>query len=356
MMKSRFAARCRAALLARYQDETQADAAIAKLEALYETFLQSGCADRHFERELASENPATFAQRLGELLLFERLSHAGFSLSSVNDGPDFRAELDGQIVWFELVTPSAGEDTRIAELFELQNPLYPDPNAGIELSERCLLRICAGIAAKLNRFEEYLKFIKPTEACVIVVNDALLCPNVGYYGLSHGADNGIGGESLVRHAVFGVDQPYWEKEVAGGQYKIVERSREEAANRPEPTRDGTPRKPVPVTLFGSPESDRPQVFANRARVISAAMQVTLREDCGVLMTTRDKAEHEDRLAEILLHRGHVVPNPNAQTPLPASFIQRLSSITNLPPPTGEEIADLRRRYFGMVTGRVLPQG
>lgn len=353
-----FAERCREVLLARYQDERLVDTAVSNLETVRARFLRSGCADKNFERELKSDDTGKFAQRLGEMLLFERLNHAGFRLTSAGRGPDFRTEMKGEVAWLELVSPSAGEDTRIDELFASHNPLRPDPNAATELRERVLLRICTGISAKLEAFERYLRdgIVKPGQACVIVINDALMCsPTVPFFGVSLGAEEGIGGGPLAEHAVYGVGHRYWQKSEASSQFEIVSTFREQTNNRPEPAKDGSVREPVPVSLFARPTFERPKEFANRAQVISAVMQVTLREDYGVLMQIRAKVEQEDRVGENLLFPGAVIRNPNALVPLAPSIERGLKTMANLPSLSVEEAMELAQRRFAILTGgRYIP--
>ncbi|MCD4506754.1 hypothetical protein LQR30_22040 [Chromobacterium piscinae] len=350
-MPKKFAERCREALLARNYKH-YVEAAVSKLESVYARFLESGCADSNFEKQLRSQDRAVFAQRLGEMLLFERLSHAGFQFKSENDGPDFKVEKNGEVAWLELVTPSTGDDSKINELFKSHNPLSPSREASREQRERILLRISAGISAKLCQFEKYREKgqVKPGEACVIVVNDALLCPDTMEYGVSLGADAGIGGASLVEHAVLGISYQYGIEDDTTNQYKLVSTFREEAPNRPEPTKEGNVRSPVPVSLFTRPTSEWPQTLSNRAQVISAVLQVTLREDYGVLMCRRDRVEQQDRIGENLLFPGTLVRNPNATVALPHSIEQDLQRMTNLPPLSTQESLELELRRRAMWLG------
>jgi len=351
-MKNIFAQRCREALLRRYQQSEVVEPAVRNLEDALARFKKSGCADSNFEKQLHTEDHAEFSQRLGELLLYERLAHAGFQLSSKDRGPDLRVDRNGAITWLELVTPSTGDDTKIKKLHDSYDPLNPNADHGQELSERNLLRVCSQIKGKLEKFEKYLEdgIVHPEDACVIVINDALLCSDFAYVGVAHGANAGIGGRSIVEHAVLGIGHRYWAEIEGETQYRSVSNFREQVINRPEPNRSGNPRKPVPVNLFTKPEQDRPQGMAARAKVISAIMQVTLREDYGHLMQLRDLVERGDRRGEHLLYPGTLVLNPNANVLLSQSARRDLRRMINLPPMSPEQQLEVERQRLAMLTG------
>lgn len=324
------------------------------LLAAYARFDDSGCADSQFLAELRSANANKSAQRLGEMLLFERLQHAGYrpEASPGGWGPDFRVEQDGKQICLELITPSIGDDVRINELFASHDPLNPCPEAATELRQRTLLRMTGAIAEKLVKYEGYLRdgVVDPQDMLVIVVNDALLCPDAFFYGVSHNADAGIGGQSLAEHAVYGFGHSIWEPNSGGANPVRKSTFRESVDNRPEPARNGDPRKPVPVSLFGSPAEEKAAEIAERALIISAVLQVTLREDYGVMMILRDKAETDERLAEGLVQPGILVPNPRAKNPIDHKSQRGLMKVVDAPPLTVKELWDLNNRHLKMLLG------
>jgi hypothetical protein len=347
--------RWRKTLTRRYESlgEDVVNTSVANLVKAYEEFMSSGCADSHFDAQLSLDDKNSMAQRLGEMLLHERLKHAGFELHSNDEGPDFFAKKDGETVWLELVTPSRGDDSRIDELFDANDPLNPSADDNEELSNRTLLRISVGIRSKLKAFERYIEkgLIKPGEPCVIVVNDALMCPDAFFYGVSHGADNGVGGVSLVEHATLRFGHALWVEDHSPGQYKLTPTFRDRAPNRPEPTIDGSARHPVPVSLFAQPADDNERDFFDRSNIISGVMQLTLREDYGFFMLLRDRAEKEDRLVARLLYPGTFVPNPYAAHPLSDRLKASLMKITNLKPLSIKEATDLTQRHFELLIGK-----
>jgi hypothetical protein len=330
------------------------DELVANIVDVYERFIASGCADTQFQAQLRSHDKKVYAQRLGEMLLFDRLSHAGFKLQSKDMGPDFRAEKNGEMVWIELVTPSSGDDTKINELFDSHNPLSPSADDSVDLRNRTLLRICAGINAKLEKFEKYIKdgLVQQEDPCVIVVNDALMCPDVSFYGLSFGAESGNGGLSLVEHATLGVGHASWVKDGDSDNYKLEHTFREVIPNRPEPTRDGRVRDTVPGSFFAQPTTEKAKEQSDKASIISAIMQITLREDYGFVMKIRTMAEKEDRrTVQNIIYPGTLVHNLNASVPLPKLIGTSLMQIYDLPPLSVEEFIVLSRQYFSTLFGK-----
>lgn len=330
------------------------DKAHENLLAAYASFGAGGCADSQFLAELCSVNANKSAQRLGEMLLFERLAHAGYrpEPSLGGWGPDFRIQQDGRQVCLELITPSIGDDAKINELFASDDPLNPCPDAATELRERTLLRMTSAIAEKLIKYEGYLRdgVVGLQDMLVIVVNDALLCPDTFFYGVSHNADAGVGGQSLAEHAVHGCGPSYWELGSEGANYTMKSTFREIVDNRPEPARNGNSRKPVPVSLFGSPAEKEAADIAERSSIISAVLQVTLREDYGVLMILRDKAETDERLCESLVQPGILVSNPRAKNPIDRPRQRGLMKVVDAPPLTVKELWDLKNRELKMLLG------
>lgn len=330
------------------------DTAYENLLAAYASFHASGCADSHFLRELCSSNVNKSAQRLGEILLFERLKHAGYDPKPSRNGwgPDFLVHQDGKKICLELITPSTGDDLKINELFSSHKPLEPCPHAATELRQRTLLRMTAAIAEKLGKYEAYLSdgVVSSHDVLVIVVNDALLCPDTFFYGVSQNADSGVGGQSLAEHAVYGFGHSVWEPDIDGTNHVLRSTFREVVENRPEPKRQGGAREPVPVSLFKTPDQQDAAKLAQRASVISAVLQVTLREDYGVLMLLREKAETEERLIEGLLRPGTLVVNPRAVNPLYVSVQHGLMKIVDVPPLSLKEAWDLKNRELKMIFG------
>ncbi len=307
------------------------DEMVANLVSVHAQFMGSGCADTQFEKNLNSSDEKIHAQRLGEMLLFDRLTHAGFELKSKDVGPDFRAEKDGEVVWLELITPSFGDDEKIPDLVNSHIPLSPSAENTVELSKRLLLRITASIKEKREKFEKYRTkmIVGKNEPCVIVINDALLCPDCHFYGVSHGADFGEGGRPLIEHATLGIGPAIWMPDVSPGKFKLVQTFLDSVPTM-KPEEDHKPQALVPVNIFNQVPYD-----ASTAN-ISGVMQVTLREDYGFLMKLRSMAETTKPETITLLYPGSFAQNENATSRLSLSLKRHLMRIVNLPSITTTE--------------------
>jgi hypothetical protein len=190
---------------------------------------------------------------------------------------------------------------------------------------------------------------------VIVVNDALMCPDTFFYGVSHGADKGIGGVSLVEHAVLRHGHAVWIESEAEGQYTLAPTFRDTTAGTPATAEGEKTKSAVRVSLFAPPEDDSHWRFFNRCKIISGVLQLTLREDYGFLMMLRDKAEKEDRLAAELLHAGTLVRNPYASSPMSETLGNRLMQIANLEPLSITGSVALKQRYVELLFGKAKPK-
>ena len=74
-------------------------------EKLWEKF--EPYADGHFLSEIKSDEK--FQDRFWEMHLGNVLLEKGFNISSKNKGPDFKIDLNGQIIWIEAITASNGK-------------------------------------------------------------------------------------------------------------------------------------------------------------------------------------------------------------------------------------------------------
>jgi hypothetical protein len=157
----------------------QHEQVIAFLTQTYKRYCDEGLADREFGKQLALGSEYVYQQRAGELLLAEDLWNDGFTLSSADEGPDFRAEKDGEAFWIELVTP---EPKGLPE--EYLRSREPGAGAFHYPANEMLLRWTAAIAEKARKLlgcaesgiKGYLDkgIVKPDERYVIAVNDRLL--------------------------------------------------------------------------------------------------------------------------------------------------------------------------------------
>ncbi|TRL37172.1 hypothetical protein FM996_03050 [Methylosinus sporium] len=77
----------------------------ATVAELWRHHLAAGLPNRHFVTEFTSGKRERFFQRLWEMLLARHLCAQGHILKSPDNGPDFRFEHDGRVVWVEAISP-----------------------------------------------------------------------------------------------------------------------------------------------------------------------------------------------------------------------------------------------------------
>lgn len=261
--------------------DPQHEQVVAFLTETYKRYCDEGLADSHFGSELANGPEYVYRQRVGELLLAEALWSDGFSLGSADEGPDFRAEKNGETFWIELITP---EPTGIPENFlHGLSGIYTFPH------EQILLRWTAAIAEKVRKLlgspehgKGYLEkgLVKPDERYIIAVNDRLLVrwPD-GMIGISQFP---FPVEALLAVGPYEVriNRETLETVSAGHQQRVFVLNRNNAE--------------VPTNTF----------FDRRYAPISAVLGITLREE-AILGRP---------------HRNALVYNPLATNPLPRKLL------------------------------------
>ncbi|MCA8343897.1 hypothetical protein LGN44_20555 [Burkholderia cepacia] len=227
--------RWRANLIARHHidltvvsERAALDEWMATLEAIHADFTRKGdddkmVADRKFQSALDNGKEYQPEQALGEMLFFDWLRHNGFEAIPTNGqangvGPDFQAMKNGIKVWFEVVTPQPdGAGVIAADFADTWSRLFPTIEKNDALRTELLFRVTGQITKKRDAFARYrdLKIVSPDDPCVIVVNDALLCPQDGAFGVTHGAESAADSMwPLIVHAVLAGGYRY-SKRVAG---------------------------------------------------------------------------------------------------------------------------------------------
>jgi hypothetical protein len=140
---------------------------------IYDRFKREGLADREFDRQLVGSNDDQFQQRLSELLLAHWLWEDGFTLSSSNMGPDFKASKNGEFVWIELVTPSPTSDL----LRDYTRPLQRDEmDVRTVPGEEIKLRWLSALAAKKEQMNRHIHagIVGENDPYVVAVNKRML--------------------------------------------------------------------------------------------------------------------------------------------------------------------------------------
>ena len=244
--------------------------AVDYLVGVLDDYIKLGLADSHFEKSILLQSGYSYEQRLSELLVFDYLRNNGFtSLSSSNKGPDFRAEKDGQVYWFEVITPSPSPPKPpMLDMWEhlnnksrMLNPNSDDKNAE---SQRALLKITGAVKEKNDKFNGYLEdgLVSETDVCVIIINDTLLAMDeVPMYGITAQLVTGQSGLPLVVEALLGLGHCIWNPKEEGA-YELLT----------------TRKKSVNTVTSSSVQID--SFVSGGYEKISAVLGLTLREDYG----------------------------------------------------------------------------
>ncbi|MBA9947890.1 hypothetical protein D7207_30550 [Burkholderia cepacia] len=320
--------RWRANLIARHHidltvvsERAALDEWMATLEAIHADFTRKGdddkmVADRKFQSALDNGKEYQPEQALGEMLFFDWLRHNGFEAIPTNGqangvGPDFQAMKNGIKVWFEVVTPQPdGAGVIAADFADTWSRLFPTIEKNDALRTELLFRVTGQITKKRDAFARYrdLKIVSPDDPCVIVVNDALLCPQDGAFGVTHGAESAADSMwPLIVHAVLAGGYRY-SKRVAG---------EENLWHRGEPT-DSLPKangEPIMLNDFQN----------GTARHISAIMQLTLREEYAVGCHLARLSREKNMPLPIPLRKPDWAINPQAVNPLPTDKLGIIAS-------------------------------
>lgn len=124
-------------------------------------------ADKHFSKEIKSDEK--FQDRFWEMHLGNVLLEKGFNISSENEGPDFKIDLNGQIIWIEATTASNGQKDKPDSLVSLkigESKFISD--------EKIALRLTSVIDEKSKKIKEYLEknTINENEPIIIAINTA----------------------------------------------------------------------------------------------------------------------------------------------------------------------------------------
>ncbi|KIQ61101.1 hypothetical protein [Pseudomonas fluorescens] len=253
--------------------------AVEALTDLYDRFREAGLADRTFEQQLTSGQPATYEQRMGELLLADMLWRDGFSLESNDEGPDFFVSKDGKSAWIELHTPDRSGIP--LDYFDLSTPGLVKGVPHTEIN----LRWTTAIDQKKGQLKKYINsgIVKADQPYIIAVNSRLLNP------FKMTGINGVSGKPIAVEVLFSVGPVQIQIDRLSGE--VVDQFHQ---HRPFLDKPGTESK-VESDSFHNPDNAR----------ISAVLGVDLLEQVTAL-----GGEHPSAL----------VYNPLATTPIAQRWI------------------------------------
>lgn len=165
------------------------------LEGIYKLYLESDQSDPKFESQIINGNGKQYEQALSEMLFWDVLKRNSFDLMPNSGiGPDFHAEKFKYSIFFEVVTPEVdGEGIIERHNNDINTRIYAGAKRTYEQDVEIFLRMTSVLKSKQHKFQEdKRKGIIPEDSiCVVVINDALLCPDdLSMLGVSHSADWG----------------------------------------------------------------------------------------------------------------------------------------------------------------------
>jgi len=266
---------------------------LTSLSALFDRFHDLGLADPHFSQRLANGSDNEHQQRLAEMLLAKHLWDRGFTLSSSNEGPDFRASKDNISAWIELVTPEPiGIDA--GWLAPQQEGVWSYPHCEIALRYTSALKEKHEklVGTKASR-PGYLKkgVVGPADPYVIAINQHLL------QGSFRTLD-GISQTPTACEVLYGVGPQQIHLDAATGQAKRFDHSYRPGLSK---VRADGGKTIVPAESFLNPD------YAP----VSAVFALDLQEEALVTPTLETQRQ---------CHLAAVVHNIGALNPIPHNFL------------------------------------
>lgn len=162
---------------------------------LWSAFKAHGLVSGNFVEQFCSGKRSKFCQRYWELLLANHLLDRSLNPTSPPQGPDFRVEIDGRVVWIEAIAPESGTAVdRVPDRFtdpmafikgERERDPEWQPEAVSVPKKQIIMRWTNAIWRKYLKAADYTQkgIVRDHDAYIIAINAC----NLGYGGL-HGAE------------------------------------------------------------------------------------------------------------------------------------------------------------------------
>ncbi|HEK0788411.1 TPA: hypothetical protein SMP78_002619 [Proteus mirabilis] len=265
--------------------------AVGRLKLIANKFYELKLNDDHFTSEILSKDSYKYEQRMSEILFSDRLIRDGYQISSKKKGPDFKAEKNGLVTWFEVITP-APEHKLALQFQDLTYGLNPTHEGTHLANLTSLLKTTQSVQEKYKKIDGYIKdkIISKNDSTVIVINDSLLFPLNDYMiGLTCEVAEGYSGLPLIVEALVGIGQCYFHPNEDNENYQIV-REFNRFINK-------TNGSPVETNLF----------LTDTYKEISGVFVLTLREDYGLAEVIFEHKKSKK-------NRGTFLTNPNTSRP------------------------------------------
>jgi hypothetical protein len=105
-----------------------------------------------------------------------------------------------------------------------------------------------------------------------------------------------------------------------------------------------PQSEIRTDLFNNPQN------SDLVKLVSGVLQVTLREDYGMLIKLREMAESTHPSLAFQIHPGTLVRNSNAVAPLTELIQKRLMHMVSFPRMNAAEFEDFMTRRIRLLVG------
>jgi hypothetical protein len=154
----------------------------ASLISLWETYLALGLPNAHFVSEFTNGKKECVLQRAWEMMVARHLKALNHKLTTADEGPDFRFEQNGLIVWVEAISP----EPKGLPAHWMESPKPNETKVGDFPHNEILLRWTAAFKEKWEKLGKYREagIVGEKDAYVIAINGCQLGALPMHYGIS----------------------------------------------------------------------------------------------------------------------------------------------------------------------------
>ncbi|WP_143482414.1 hypothetical protein [Pseudomonas congelans] len=311
-----------------YSDEKnreQVDSSVRILSDIFTRFKNSAYSDKKFSSQIINGTDKQYEQALGEMLFFDILEREKLKLlPTTGEGPDFHILESGLNIMCEVITPkpdSAG--ITVKHNNDINTRIGAGARRSAEQDLEIFLKITSALKVKQEKFrtDKEKGLIPHNSACIVVINDALFCPeDLPMFGISHSANWG--------------EPPYIARATLNEKFTLLNKN----------------FKPIYINGFSNESLNH----------ISAIIQVTLRDDYGHRISFINELNEQFCRLAGFINNYAVVLNPMARIKLPkdtfkmdhwhldkhGEFVAKKLS-TNPSPSDLAKYYNLQRRTFGL---------
>ena len=215
------------------------------------------------------------------MLFFDILERENLRLHpTTGDGPDFHASIPDLNIMCEVITPkpdNAGITSKHNN--DINTRIGAGARRGAEQDIEIFYKITSALKIKQEKFntDKEKGLIPDNSACVVVINDALFCPeDIPMFGISHSANWG--------------EPPFIARATLNEKFTLLTKT----------------LRPIHVNGFTNGSLDH----------ISAVIQVTLRDDYGQRISFMNELSEQFCRFASLINNYDIVLNPMASIKLP----------------------------------------